>query len=93
MYPDDYTAISAIPYLRGLGYKVPKDMCVTGFDGIEVGSVMRPSITSTKQNADEIGREAARILLDSINKKEIKEQHIVVPTSLFKGDSVIKNNR
>lgn len=90
MYPDDYTAISAIPYLRSLGYKVPKDICITGFDGIEVGSVMRPSLTTTKQNADAIGQEAARLLLASINKEEILEEHVVVPTSIRKGDSVIE---
>ena len=90
MYPDDYTAISAIPYLRKLGYKVPKDICVTGFDGIEVGSVMRPSITTVKQDADEIGRQAANLLLKSIKKEEITEQHFVVPASIFKGESVIR---
>ena len=88
MYPDDYTAISAVGYLKSLGYEVPRDICITGFDGIEVGTVMYPSLTTIKQNADEIGRQAANLLIARINKEEIEDENIVVPASIVKGQSV-----
>ena len=88
MYPDDYTAISAISYLKSIGYEVPNDICITGFDGIEVGSVMCPSLTTIKQNADEIGRQAADLLIARINNEEIEDEIVVVPASVVKGESV-----
>lgn len=88
MYPDDYTAIAAIPYLRSLGYHVPGDISVTGFDGVEIATVMRPSIVTIKQDSDSLGSKAAELLLSLIGKEEIKEKHITIPTTLFKGESV-----
>lgn len=90
MYPDDYTAISAIPYLRSLGKKVPRDISITGFDGVEVASVMRPEITTSKQDVKNIGIEAAKLLLKQIKKETIDNPCIVVKTSLQKGESAIK---
>ena len=93
MYPDDYTAISAIPYLRKNGYHVPRDMSITGFDGIDIGAVMRPSLTTTVQSTQEIGKKAAKLLLNQIKNIEIKEQSYIVPTKIFKGESVAKINQ
>ena len=87
MYPDDYCAINAIPYLRSLGYKVPRDISITGFDGIEVASIMRPSITTIGQDAKALGREAARLLLAQIENPKVINKHIVIPAHLQKGES------
>lgn len=93
MYPDDYTAISAIPILRKKGYHVPRDMSITGFDGVDIGAVMRPSLVTTVQNTAEIGKNAAKLLLKQINNNEIEEKNIIIPTSLFKGESVSRINK
>ena len=92
MYPDDYTAIAAIPYLRKLGIHVPRDISITGFDGIDIGEVMRPSITSIKQSTHEIGKKCAELLLKQIDNIEIIEQKHIVPAAIFKGESVAKIN-
>lgn len=88
MYPDDYTAISAIAYLRTLGYKVPLDISVTGFDGLDISRTMRPSLATTKQNAGELGRTAAKMLLQQLENKPIQDKDVFVDTELFTGDSV-----
>ena len=88
MYPDDYTAISAIPYLRSLGYKVPGDISITGFDGVELSQVMRPSIVTVKQNTKSIGEALAKLLLNQLNKVEDFEKEITVPVEVFEGESV-----
>lgn len=88
MYPDDYTAISAIHYLNSLGYIVPEDMSVTGFDGIEAGNVMKPNITTIRQDTDALGTSAAELLMDIINGKEIKNKKIIVNSSIIKGESI-----
>ncbi len=88
MYPDDYTAISAIPYLRSINKKVPRDISITGFDGVEIANVMRPQITTSKQDCKNIGIEAANLLLKQINKEKIEHPHVVVKTTLLLGESV-----
>lgn len=90
MYPDDYTAISGIAYLRTLGYKVPSDISVTGFDGLDIGRTMRPSIATTKQDSVQLGKTAARMLLDQLNNKPLTEKFVQVPTVLLTGESVRK---
>ena len=89
MYPDDYTAINAIPYLRSLGYKVPKDISIVGFDGIIIARMMRPKITTIKQDPIGLGKKAAELLLKQIEHKEIKNKHLVVDASIFKGETVL----
>ena len=88
MYPDDYTAISAISYLRSLGMKVPSNISITGFDGVIISKLVRPSITTLCQDSQNIGLEAAKLLLRQINNEEIKNPHIVVKATLFEGSSV-----
>lgn len=92
MYPDDYTAISAITYLKNNGHRVPGEISVTGFDGVEISSLIRPSLVTIKQDTKAIGQKAAEVLLGQINKKSEKENKIEIKTTLIKGDSVKKIN-
>ena len=89
MYPDDYTAIHAIPYLRKLGLKVPSNISITGFDGLNIADAIRPSLTTIRQNAKEIGLKAAEMLLKQINKQEIQTPHVVLEAELIKAKSVL----
>lgn len=90
MYPDDYTAINAIQYLHQLGYSVPNDMSISGFDGIEIGSVTQPSLVTIRQNMEELGKKAAHLLLRQMNKEKITETKIIVDAEIIKGQSVRK---
>ena len=88
MYPDDYTAISAITYLRKLGKKVPNVISITGFDGIEMGGVISTPLTTVKQDTDEIGYRAAQILLKRLKRSKNIEDHTVIGARLIIGDTV-----
>lgn len=90
VYPDDYTAINAIQYLHQIGYSVPNDISIVGFDGIEIGNFTQPSLVTVKQNMNELGKNAASLLLKQINKEEITNAHIVIDTEIVKGQSVKK---
>lgn len=92
MFPDDYTAIHAITYLRKYSMKVPNDISITGFDGIELANAIRPPLATIKQNCDDLGKAAAELLLEQINKVEITEPHRIVEASLIRGKSVSKIN-
>ena len=72
----DMLAIGAGKALSDAGYRVPEDISLTGFDGVEIGKYVIPSLTTLKQPIDSMARETARILFDIIGKKA-KHQHCV----------------
>lgn len=54
---NDDTAITACSVLLEYGYKVPEDVIVTGFDGIDATKYCKPSLTTAKCNmGDIVGR-------------------------------------
>ncbi|MHB1345852.1 MAG: LacI family DNA-binding transcriptional regulator [Candidatus Humimicrobiaceae bacterium] len=64
---NDVVAISAIKALSDLGYKIPEDISIIGFDGLEITKYTNPSITTVIQPTYEMGREAMNLLLNIIN--------------------------
>ncbi|MCR6491562.1 LacI family DNA-binding transcriptional regulator [Cellulomonas sp. P24] len=73
--PDRPTAVfcandlSAVGFMRRLqdeGVQVPGDVSVVGFDGIELGTYVRPTLTTAAASPRLIGAHAATALLDLI---------------------------
>jgi DNA-binding LacI/PurR family transcriptional regulator len=81
----DNIALGAIKALKELGYKVPDDVSVIGFDNIELTKYTSPSLTTVSQNKKRIGREAAKHLISLINKEIVSTPGIVkrVPVELI----------
>ena len=75
IYPDDITALSGINMLRKLGYSVPEDVSVVGYDGITIGQTFMPKLTTLRQDVETMGSYAANKLIDQIEhpKSTIKE--------------------
>lgn len=59
----DSIATGAIAYLMDHGYRVPEDISVFGFDGIELSKLIRPSLSTVEYSAVEIGMTATRNLI------------------------------
>lgn len=85
----DVTALGAIRAIKDRGLRVPEDISVVGFDGIEIGQYMVPKLTTIQQPGDLIAQRCVEILLDYFQKKEnaVKEQ---TPFSLLIGESTQK---
>jgi len=66
---DDYMAFGVIEKILEMGYKVPEDFAVVGFDDIDVASILKPALTTIQQPMHDLGAEAAQILLDIIHGK------------------------
>lgn len=59
---NDQMALGALDVLRGAGIRVPTDMLVTGFDGIEAAALSRPPLTTIRQPMIDLGRAAVQVL-------------------------------
>lgn len=68
----DEIAIGAMNYLMDAGFGIPGDVSVTGFDGIELGELIRPRLTTVRQPIEEIGAAAASMLADLLEGGEKK---------------------
>jgi LacI family repressor for deo operon, udp, cdd, tsx, nupC, and nupG len=63
----DYMAIGFMKTVTLGGMRVPQDVSVVGFDGIEFSEFVTPTLTTVRQPRHELGRNGARILLEALN--------------------------
>ena len=66
---DDYMAFGVVEKIIEMGYNVPQDFAIVGFDDIDIASILRPALTTVHQPMHKLGAEAAQILLDIISGK------------------------
>lgn len=67
---NDMVAIGLIQALVQKGIRVPEDVSVVGFDNIPIAGAYLPALTTVHFPAQEMGRLAARMLLDAIESEE-----------------------
>lgn len=77
-------AVTAIKIALKLGKKIPEDIAVIGFtDGI-ISQFSTPTITTVSQNGIKMGRKAAKMLIDRLEKEEEDELYTteIIETNL-----------
>ena len=88
-YPDDFSYIGGMNELEKQGIQVPDQMSTVGYDGIHLSEVLRPRLTTYRQNAEHMGREAARLLIEEIEQPDTwLPQQITVEGELLEGGTV-----
>ena len=86
----DVMAIGAIRALRDAGLRVPEDVSVMGFDGLDMGRYTVPTLSSIRQNGDAMARGSVELLLENI-KADRQPRHETVPFELNLRESTRKN--
>lgn len=82
----DTMALGAIRAIRDRGLRVPEDISVVGFDGIELGSYMSPKLTTIRQDREIIAKRSVEILLEHI-ANIAGAVHEIVPFRVIEGES------
>jgi LacI family transcriptional regulator len=77
---NDAMALSVIKHLRGQQVRVPEDMAVVGFDGIDCAAYM--GLTTVETPIAEMGRSAVRALLETIRTDPPTHQQIMLDVQL-----------
>jgi LacI family transcriptional regulator len=91
MYPDDFSFIGGMNEIEKHGLNIPDDISVTGYDGIYLSQVLRPKLSTFKQNTEALGKEAAINLVQAIvDKKTYIPKQIWIEGELLIGNSVKK---
>lgn len=91
LYPDDVATFGGINAIRERGLRIPEDISIAGYDGVELVQRISPPLTTIVQDTDKIGSVAATKLIDLINnpKGTIVEQ-VVIEGKLEPGETVKK---
>jgi DNA-binding LacI/PurR family transcriptional regulator len=71
---NDFLALATIRSARALGLHVPNDLSIVGFDGIEVGMMVEPSLATIVTDPRMMGSGAAKTVLSAINGTPLPEQ-------------------
>lgn len=85
----DVTAIGAIRALRDMGYQIPEDISVMGFDGIELAEYYNPKLTTIRQQHEGLAKRGIEILMKMIDLN-MEAVHEVIPFEFQEGESVKK---
>ncbi len=63
---NDMMALGALRAAAELGLRLPQQLSVVGFDDIELSAYVYPALSTVGCSIKELGREAARVLIDRI---------------------------
>ena len=83
----DVLAVGAIRAVRDRGFRIPEEVSMVGFDGIELGSYLTPSLTTIRQDRERIADRSVELLLSQIEDR-VKPEHELVPFRIISGESV-----
>ncbi|BAS25937.1 LacI family DNA-binding transcriptional regulator [Limnochorda pilosa] len=67
LYASDLMALGGYRAAREAGLAIPRDLSIVGFDDIDQASRMDPPLTTVHQERYELGRSAARALLEALD--------------------------
>ena len=82
----DTLAIGACKALLEAGKRIPEDISVAGFDGIDMSYFYSPTITTIQQPFEDMAEETVTVLFNVIRKKA-EHQHKIFDAKLCVGGS------
>ena len=84
---NDYSAVDLALRLEGMGLSVPEDVAITGFDDIVPALPSGAGLTTAVQPYEEIGRQAAELLLRRLKDRKGPLATITLPAPLIVRES------
>ncbi|SNY15726.1 transcriptional regulator, LacI family [Orenia metallireducens] len=90
---NDKLAIGAMKAVQELGYSVPKDISIVGFDDIDMSEHLVPSLATVRIFKKEMGQMAAKRLYELINGVAVNPIKLVISVETIIRDSVAEINQ
>ncbi|MCM3787284.1 LacI family transcriptional regulator [Domibacillus indicus] len=87
---DELMAMSLLSALYERRLRVPDDVAVTTFTDSMLSELSSPPLTTVDIHAFQLGYEAAKTLVDLLEKPDMMKRNILVPTSVVVRDSCKK---
>lgn len=87
---NDQMALGALEVLRAEGVRVPEDVLVTGFDGIEAAALSQPALTTVRQPMVDLGRAAVQVLARRLEHPEAPPTLVRLPLQILLRESSLR---
>ena len=87
----DIIAFGAMRAIRDLGKRIPEDISLVGYDGIDLSRFFVPRLTTVRQDTAQMAKQGVDLMLQRIHYP-YKAVHKVIPYELIKSESVKKIN-
>ncbi|RLL46703.1 LacI family transcriptional regulator [Oceanobacillus piezotolerans] len=89
----DVNAILIMSALRELDYNVPKDISIISFNNTIISQLSNPSMTSVDIQTFQLGFEAAKCVIESIQDTNMFTKSVIIPTVIEERDSTGYNKK
>lgn len=83
----DLMALGAVRALQDHGFRVPEQISVVGYDGLDLAKFTVPRLTTVRQDTDHMARRGVELLLRAI-EHSTEAVHEEAPYTLVEGESV-----
>ncbi|RKN07045.1 LacI family DNA-binding transcriptional regulator [Streptomyces radicis] len=82
VFANDQMAVGGLHALGERGLRAPDDIAVTGFDGIPLGRLVTPTLTTVRQPMGQLGEQAVALLLARLADHDRPPEARVLATTL-----------
>ncbi|MEO3746761.1 LacI family DNA-binding transcriptional regulator [Plantactinospora sp. B5E13] len=83
VFANDQMAVGALHTLERRGVRVPEDVVVTGFDGLPLGRLVRPALTTVRQPMRSLGEQAVELLVRRLSGGQAESpRSLVLPVTV-----------
>lgn len=79
---NDWLAIGALRAVNERGLRVPQDISIASFDDTEMAAYLNPPLTSVRSNGNELGRQAAALVLERIRQPSRPIRRVQIEAAL-----------
>jgi len=83
----DMSALGAMRAIRELGQRVPDDVAIVGYDDILFASLSIPTLTTVRQDKDELGESACGALIELVEGRASSLPQLILPVELIVRES------
>jgi len=87
VFANDQMAVGALSELDRRGVRVPEDLAVVGFDGIPLGRLVTPALTTVRQPMRRLGEEAVELLVARLENSKREPESRVLPVAVLRRSS------
>lgn len=87
---NDFVALDLMLIFKEMGWSVPKDVLLCGFDDSPKAKLVQPPLTSIRIHSEIMGFSAIQLLLSRINEPELSFRTIYTETNLIYRESAPK---
>ncbi|AQS59941.1 LacI family DNA-binding transcriptional regulator [Desulforamulus ferrireducens] len=87
---NDLMAVGALEVLQEAGLKVPEDIALVGYDGIDLSKYVHPKLTTVIQPTYEMGVMAVQLIIESLTGQNTVYRHLELDPILKVRDSSIR---